>query len=305
MVVVTGCGTEPSGVRGSVPDRLAVPDDWYVDSLAWNPSGSVVAVLADSGAEMLGRVFLAGSGLEPVTPEDFDVTGFAWLPSGESLLAAVEIFDRADADATAHSELVEFDTGGRVIRRIIPKRPLLLRYGLAVDPTGTFAVAAGGPPGPHGSDFDAQLYEIDLSSGAIEDIPNPPDAHLSSPQFVGPDSVVAFADGTHVTTSNDRDHLAQTMLGDHTTRRITPIDLRVQYHAIVPGTDTVVYRAWDAADRETRHRLWRQSLAADTPTMVPGMGGVRQLAVHPDGQQIVYLHAGPAASRFWIEFDRL
>jgi hypothetical protein len=231
------------------------------------------------------------------------------MPGGQSILAAEEVRSGPDPDdiyASAQSNLLEINLAGQVIRKVALQRPLLLRYGLAVGSGGDFVIAGGGPPARGGFNFDAQLFRIDLASGTVSDLPNPEGAHLSGPQFIGDQQLVAFADGEDDKESNDRDHLVVVDLPTGTSHRLSPAGLRPQGYSVVPGTQDVVYRAWDTPEGSVRHALWRQGASDQQPTMLDDDNEAHEVAVHPDGKRVAYEQLDvPMPPKQWIHFEEL
>jgi hypothetical protein len=274
---------------------IAVSDEDDVRHGRWSPDGRYFAALIYEG-HTDGTVAVAvGDAFQTVT-HDLSVTSFAWMPDSESLLVAYDADEYAVTDpleAPTRSELAIVSLDGTVLSELEVVPAVRAWYGISVDPTGSTAVAGGGPEGPHALDFDPTLLRIDLRTGASSEVLQETGEPLYFPQHIGDDRVAAMADGPDGPAGADDDHLVVVDTSTATSERLTAPNDQVSDFGVLRCAGQITY-----VSSGELQGFGNQSLRAidiRTRQQIPVETSVRGMEVqpHPSGTGFLWRDYDP------------
>jgi Tol biopolymer transport system component len=242
--------------------------------------GGVVAAWADRVPPAGGPVVvISGSKVVPVTPLSMIPSAFGWMPGGKQLLVAWS------QDVAGAAQLMVYGMDGRKIRSITLSTPLNVDHGLSVSRDGKTAVVAGSPPGL-GNESSTDLYQVDLASGATEQLTRTPSVVETSPHYLPDQSVAYIANDGSVTGSSDPTAGAWVAVLDSGTGKSRAITNRevigVTDAAPTPDGRFVVFTASPSVHNVPTDGLYAVPVAGGPATMLFADPGGQSPSVGPD-----------------------
>ncbi|HEX2049041.1 MAG TPA: hypothetical protein VHJ34_00235 [Actinomycetota bacterium] len=283
LVLAAACGPlSGAGGRGPLEagGRLA-PGGWILDRGAFSPDGRRVAFVGvDPDGNQRAGVAADGGSVEAVTPEDWTVVDFAWMPGSESLLV-VRHGERGDTLA-----IVGVD--GEVVRMVDVDRPFGAGRGMVVSPDGDYAIVS--MQEPVALERPADLVRLDLATGATTNLTRTPRLTEDYPSWAGRDRLV-FTSGhlvVDVLEPNGAVEVVDLDGGDR--RRLTPRDHVAGAATASPDGSTVVYSAFVGGDRRTQ-ALWAVPTDGGEPRRVSAVSA-HYPSYAPDGERVLVALVG-------------
>lgn len=245
---------------------------WGWDFGVLSPDRTLVAVVGEAPQDREGVGIAAHGKVRTVTGQQVVADDVAWLPDSRELVLAYQR-DRDDILAEEAERFAVIDTDGRVVRDIAFHAPLRAAEGkgMTLAPDGRHVVLGMRPVGDRNANAD--LVEVDLTTGAARTLMVSPDVDETGPSFLPDGRVLVLARRTDPAETDTW----RLEVVDLRTRRRTPVSADGESPsrgALLPGPVVVYALSGDtpglrAVDLRTGRRTSLPDADVNDPTADP------------------------------------